>query len=67
MDAVRSWDLRPQVLDAVRSADEEADNRDYADDRRHEKIASTFHDNMQHATRANRRYLARALARAHNV
>ena len=63
MDALAHWDLRPDRLDAPRSADEDAAARDEADLARAQKVEDRFDDDISHLTRSNRRHLVKVLER----
>jgi hypothetical protein len=65
--ALASWDLRPTILRAARTADEEADRRDAADNARRERQNRTLDDDISHLTRSNRRQLLKAFAKDMNV
>lgn len=67
LDALKKWDLRPNVLDAPKDANQMADRLDYEDERRAHKTEMGFDDDISHATRSNRRQLANALRRAYNL
>lgn len=60
-------DMRPNRLDAARTANEEADRRDAADDARAERADKTFDDDVTHLTRENERYLRKVIARTLNA
>lgn len=67
LDTLRAWDLRPQILSAARTANEESDRRDAADEARRAKAESDFDDDMDHLARSNRRQLRKAVAKFLNV
>lgn len=61
LNALAQWDLRPNWTGHAKSANAEADRREYEEARRAKRAGEKFDDDISHLTRANRRYMMRRL------